>query len=45
MEVAVFSPRYDDHAQALRRFVERDHPESHVEIEGSTVSKPFKVFE
>jgi hypothetical protein len=29
----------------LQRFVERDCPESHIEIKGSTVSKPFKAFE
>jgi hypothetical protein len=45
MEVTVLSPRYNDRAQALQRFVKKDCPESHVEIKGSTVSKPFKVFE
>jgi hypothetical protein len=34
-----------DCAQALQRFVQKDCPESHVEIKGSTVSKPFKAFE
>jgi hypothetical protein len=45
MEVTVLSPRKDDCAQALQRFVKRDCPESHVEIKGSTVSKPLKAFE